>query len=502
MALQGTIETFALPEVLRLLGSGGKTGRLRLSGDRGSGSIWVDGGKVVAAEATGIREGSSSTGVVFELLRYTEGSFSFDDDQATTRPGNPQDIEVLLGEAERQLADWREIEAVVPSLAVRMTLTDELPEPDVTLDGNCWKAVVAVARGGDVASIADALDLEELEACRRAKDLIETGLAVVTELVPAVVEDVELVETAGASDAGTVVDEVARLGADPVSAPEDGGAFAIAAEPTPPEGWSSSPVEGQPGHEAADTFGGAIGAFDGGEPPAPGPDPLDAGGYGEPAGPVGVNGYDGGSHEAASYGSGVFGAEPSSARADLDAMASGFGLTDTLPAVGGEPCDVPAHDVEDGGSFEGGSFEGGSFEGGGFDSGGFDQAFATDPSQDPAFSFAAPAPASSGYGAGEPPAPMAPGAALFADDLHSGAAAGSSDPRFAGAATGVDDGGDAAEVARQLANLSPKAARAVAAAARATTVEEREAALAEVTAEGDEPINRGLLLKFLSSVQT
>jgi hypothetical protein len=56
-------------------------------------------------------------------------------------------------------------------------------------------------------------------------------------------------------------------------------------------------------------------------------------------------------------------------------------------------------------------------------------------------------------------------------------------------------------VARQLANLSPKAARAVAAAARATTAEEREAALAEVTSEGDEPINRGLLLKFLSSVQ-
>ena len=42
----------------------------------------------------------------------------------------------------------------------------------------------------------------------------------------------------------------------------------------------------------------------------------------------------------------------------------------------------------------------------------------------------------------------------------------------------------------------------LAAAARATTAEEREAALAEVTADGDEPINRGLLLKFLSSVQT
>jgi hypothetical protein len=60
---------------------------------------------------------------------------------------------------------------------------------------------------------------------------------------------------------------------------------------------------------------------------------------------------------------------------------------------------------------------------------------------------------------------------------------------------------EADEVARQLANLSPQAARAVAAAAQASTDEEREAALAEVN-EDEEPINRGLLLKFLSSVRS
>ncbi len=59
--------------------------------------------------------------------------------------------------------------------------------------------------------------------------------------------------------------------------------------------------------------------------------------------------------------------------------------------------------------------------------------------------------------------------------------------------------GDSAEIARQLANLSPRAAKAVAAAAKATTEEEREAALAAIEAE-DETINRGLLLKFLGSV--
>jgi hypothetical protein len=57
------------------------------------------------------------------------------------------------------------------------------------------------------------------------------------------------------------------------------------------------------------------------------------------------------------------------------------------------------------------------------------------------------------------------------------------------------------ELAKQLATLSPRAANAIRAAAEATTDEERQAALEGVDGE-DEPLNRGLLLKFLSSVKS
>ena len=57
---------------------------------------------------------------------------------------------------------------------------------------------------------------------------------------------------------------------------------------------------------------------------------------------------------------------------------------------------------------------------------------------------------------------------------------------------------EASEMARQLASLSPAAARAVADAARATTPEEREAALAQAEAE-DASVDRSLLLRFLGS---
>lgn len=484
MALQGTIETFALPEVLRMLGSGAKSGRLRLSGDRGSGSVWIEGGKVVGAEATGAPDGATSVAVIFELLRYGEGSFTFDADDTSAQPGIPQDIEVVLGDAERRLGDWKDIEAVVPSLAVGLALAPELPKADVVVDADRWKAIVAVADGRSAAAIADALDLDELEACRRAKDMVEAGLLFVTELEPpAFSPDRGAVFDAPGPDATLLPEEPERS--------DDGGTTAPRVNGFDATSPLTDPLGGAPSYGGGDVGLGDLSATDASyadalyaptaEPPAS--DPY-------LSGPVVGDPYE----TERGFGAPIPEAS-SSARAELDAMASGFGLN--------EPAEPSAYD-------QGFGSDGGAIFDQGFGSeavGGFDQGFASDPSADPAFSFAAPEAAGADLG-GSDRAPdaassMGAGAALFAEDLNGAPASVGGDALFAVAPSGfdADDTGDAAEVARQLANLSPKAARAVAAAARATTAEEREAALAEVTSEGDEPINRGLLLKFLSSVQ-
>src|SRR2546421_10047348 len=77
VALQGTLDTFALPDVLRLLASTKKTGRLVIAGNRGTGSVWVDAGSVVGSEATGTMPDAGAVEVLFELLRYGEGSVTF-----------------------------------------------------------------------------------------------------------------------------------------------------------------------------------------------------------------------------------------------------------------------------------------------------------------------------------------------------------------------------------------------------------------------------------------
>ncbi len=329
MALQGTLETFALPDVLRLLASTRKTGRLRLTGRQGSGSVWLADGEIVSSEATHAPMADGASEVVFELLRFKEGEFVFDADASAPEGGDSSGVEDTLTSAEAMLEEWKTIEAVVPSLAAWVSLAPELPGAEITIDRARWGQVVAVGGGITVGGLGDRLGLGELPASRTVKELLELGLT--------------------------------SLGAAP------DGAHALAGS-------------------APDT------SF---EPPAFEPasfEPVDA-----PAEAPFLTVVDDPPSDSGSFDPGALVIEPPS---------FGASLTETPP--------TPAH--------------------------------------------AAPAPQ-----------------------------------------TDEDDLTDAAEIARQLANLSPKAARAVAAAAKATTEEEREAALADVD-DDEEPINRGLLLKFLGSV--
>ncbi|MEY2435489.1 MAG: resuscitation-promoting factor RpfA [Acidimicrobiaceae bacterium] len=331
MALQGTLDTFALPDVLRLLASTKKTGRLRLRGDRGDGSVWVDSGSVVAAESSGSGPDGTAVDVVFELLRFAEGSFTFDAGTTAENAGAPSDVEPLLKKAESQLVEWRDIETVVPSLDAWVVLAGDLPEAEVTLDVERWRTIVSIGSGTSVAEIGRALGLAEVAVCRRVKDIVELGLGAV--LAPSVEHETapepELSEYEG--DSHGVLEPLEPL---------------ESIEPAP---WATSPstssVEDVPAYE-----------------------------------PFSVD------------------------------LKSPSYVEDIV---------VPPLDI-----------------------------------------------APIGFGPAD------------------------------------DEAVDADEVARQLASLSPRAARAVAAAAKADTLEEREAALAGVTGEDDEPINRGLLLKFLSSVRS
>ena len=212
MPLQGSLETFALPDVLTLLASTAKSGELRVTGAGTDGRMWLVGGDLVASASGRAPAGDSAhADVLFELLRLEGGTFVFTEGDPES-DGEPEAILPVLEEATERLDAWRTIAAVVPSMAVSTGLSAELHAPTVTLTADRWRAIVAVASARTVGDVARRLGLGEFDACRLVKELVDDGLVVVAVADPPELEPEPADEADGfglevdESPAPTVVD--------------------------------------------------------------------------------------------------------------------------------------------------------------------------------------------------------------------------------------------------------------------------------------------------------
>ena len=185
MALQGTLDTFGLADVLQMLAATAKTGCLRVEGDGGRGEVWLRSGAVTAATTSRVADGQLDE-VLCDLLRFRSGSFAFEIDERAPRSDAPENVHDLLDRAEVLLAEWHDLEAVVPSLAHRVGLVEHLNDGDqVTITAEQWPALVAVGNGCTVGELASALGLSELHAMRTVYDLVTSGLTTLEASRPA-----------------------------------------------------------------------------------------------------------------------------------------------------------------------------------------------------------------------------------------------------------------------------------------------------------------------------
>jgi hypothetical protein len=185
--LQGTLDVFSLDEVLGLLSSARKSGVLNITGDRGVGTVSIADGLLVAGSASSAPGVDGIAEAVFELLRFEEGSFSFDGDAATE--GEATELEEVLAEAHARLGEWRGIEAVVPSLDHHLALAESLATSQVTLNESEWAAIVAIGEGATVGVVAHRLDLGEFDGSKQVKGLVERSLATISDAAPVVPVD-------------------------------------------------------------------------------------------------------------------------------------------------------------------------------------------------------------------------------------------------------------------------------------------------------------------------
>ena len=183
MSLQGSLDTFALPDVLVLLASTKKDGELRVVGGRTDGKVFVDKGHIVQTVIGG--KDVSPVDGVFELLRLTAGTFSFDGEQSAPKPREAAPLDHVMADAQARLAEWREIEKVVPHLDAVIDMAAEAPDDEVIVSAPHWTLLVAVAGGRSVHDLMARLGSTEFDTCKQVKALVDARLATVDASAPA-----------------------------------------------------------------------------------------------------------------------------------------------------------------------------------------------------------------------------------------------------------------------------------------------------------------------------
>ncbi len=238
MAIEGPLRELGIHDVFQLLDLSRKTGALRVtSGLRDNeGTVYFDAGQVVyaavrsnphplgamlirsgritEAELTRARQRQAEErdgrrlgqllvddgfisareldrqlrlqieAVVFELLSWREGFFSFVEQNVAEMPAEATvriSAESLLMEAARRMDEWSAIADRIPSLDVVPTLSadgGESATADVPLDLRLeeWEVLAAVDGARDLRAIATVLGRSEFDVAKSAAELVRAGV--------------------------------------------------------------------------------------------------------------------------------------------------------------------------------------------------------------------------------------------------------------------------------------------------------------------------------------
>jgi hypothetical protein len=179
MPLHGTFDVLDFKSVMELLADRQMSGRLHVRGRSYTANLFFVDGVIVGADqsehqAAGVAgdAGQRIQETCFELLGTDRGNFEFHPGRAGTPVGGTNvTVRDALEQARQRLAEWQELQALIPSLEVQPRLVTELDPGQVTLDREQWRVLTAVDGRRNLRSIGRALNLSDFEVCRAMRQL-------------------------------------------------------------------------------------------------------------------------------------------------------------------------------------------------------------------------------------------------------------------------------------------------------------------------------------------
>lgn len=205
MPIEGPLQELGLPDVFQLLDLGRKSGKLRVVSPvlNDDGVVWFEGGHVVHATLRSRPPARIDVGsltpreverkaragieaVVFELLNWTEGFFSFAEGPLPEAEA-PRLISVatesLLMESARRIDEWSRIAGTIPHLHVVPALahSPDAQESQLDLLPHEWEVLSLVDGVRDLRAIATAARRAEFDTARIVYGLVMTGVVEILE---------------------------------------------------------------------------------------------------------------------------------------------------------------------------------------------------------------------------------------------------------------------------------------------------------------------------------
>ncbi len=217
--LNGSLDTVALPDVLRLISSSGKSGLIRIEDASPSGRIFIVDGRVAFAtnrneddpiddllnmeyradyvgspedrrivDLNDLLENNAEAftrfleqmivEVLSRLLRVNEGQFRFDLDIRSRREiPYSFDVEDMISQAATRAEAWTRIFDVVPSAVEPFRMAPRLDEAEEVLLGRRdWALLAATGSSTTINDIAQRLKIFEFAAAKKVAELTERGL--------------------------------------------------------------------------------------------------------------------------------------------------------------------------------------------------------------------------------------------------------------------------------------------------------------------------------------
>lgn len=170
--IRGNLKQLALLDIIKMLSSGNRSGRLDINQSGKSGEIYLERGNIVHA-ATGTQIGEKG---VYTLMGWLEGEFTFTPDVPSPDRSIDVATEQLLLEAARQAEQWEDIKEVLSSTDAVFNISPSGSTSTISLKPLEWQVLAQVNGERSVVEIGDILGLHEFEVAKIVYSLTTAGL--------------------------------------------------------------------------------------------------------------------------------------------------------------------------------------------------------------------------------------------------------------------------------------------------------------------------------------